>query len=723
MSDDTRATIPAGNGVALPRRVLIANRGEIAVRVARTCRAMGIATVAVYSDADAQAVHVRACDAAVRLPGVTPAETYLRIDLLLDAAARTGADAVHPGFGFLAEAPAFARAVMEAGLTWIGPAPATIEGMGDKLEAKRRMAEAGVPLIPGAALPADADADAVLAVVDEVGLPVLVKAAAGGGGKGMRAVHDRAEAVEAVTAARREAAGVFGDDRVFLERLIERPRHVEVQVLGDLHGGIVHLLERECSIQRRHQKILEESPSPGIDDGVRGAITDAAVAAARAIGYVGAGTVEFIADESRLAARRAGDDLDPTSCFAFLEVNTRLQVEHPVTESVVWLREATTGQLAPLDLVRWQLLVAAGQPLDFAQSDVVSRGHAIEVRLYAEDPANDDLPATGTLTRFEPASRPGIRWEAGVAEGEAVTPHYDPMLAKVIAAAPTRTEAASQLAAELGHTALAGVTTNRDLLVELLREQDFLAGDTTTAYLPERRSQLLAAAGPDPEELDLAAALAAVHQTEQARGHAAVLSTLPAGFANAATFPVQHTFRPPSAASGEAADEQLSVRLYAMRDGTHRVTVHPGLPAGQFDDDEPRRELTLTVHAVDRHHLDVEVAGVRRRAQVLAVPDGPTQVSVDGRRTELTPVPRFAVGARELPQGATLAPMPGTVVDVAVAEGDAVVAGQRLVTVEAMKMEHRVTAAMPGTVAEIAVDTGQQVDADDVLVVVEPDGG
>ena len=725
MSDPVRDSIPAGHGPTLPRRVLIANRGEIAVRIARTCRAMGIDTVAVYADADADAVHVRVCDAAVRLPGVAPAQTYLRTDLLLDAAARSGADAVHPGYGFLAESADFARAVLDAGLTWIGPPPDTIAHMADKLAARRHMAEAGVPLIPGTPLSADADAAAVRAAVDEVGLPALVKAAAGGGGKGMRAVHDRADAVESVAAARREAAAAFGDDRVYLERLVERPRHVEVQVLGDRHGGLVHLLERECSIQRRHQKIVEESPSPGIDDAVRAAITDAAVAAARAIGYVGAGTVEFVADESRLAARRAGEPVAPADCFSFLEVNTRLQVEHPVTESVVRLRDAATGQLRPLDLVRWQLLVAAGLALDVDQSDVVGSGHAIEVRLYAEDPAEDDLPATGTLERFEPAMRPGIRWDAGVDGGAVVTVHYDPMLAKVIAAAPTRAEAASQLAAELEDTALVGVTTNRDLLVALLRDPAFLAGETTTAFLSEHRSRLLAASRPEPADRDLAAVVAAVCRTVHAHRRAPVLSTLPPGFTNAATLPVQHTFR--AASRDDAAgtvDELLTVRLDAERDGTYRGTVHPGLAAGRLDDAVARSTLTVAVQAVDGDHLDVEVAGVRRRAQVVTAGDGPVQVRIDGRRTELTPVPRLATAARELPEGAMIAPMPGTVVDVTVGVGDTVGVGQRLVTVEAMKMEHSVTAAVPGTVVEIAVDAGQQVDADEVLVVVEPaDGG
>ncbi len=713
---DTQTPAGLTTTVALPRTVLIANRGEIAVRIAATCRAMGIATVAVHSDPDADAAHVHACDAAVRLPGATPTDTYLRGDLLLDAAARTGADAVHPGFGFLAEDATFAHAVVEAGLTWIGPMPDTIAAMGDKLEAKQRMAEAGVPVVPGATLPADHDDQQLLNVADELGLPLLVKAAAGGGGKGMRAVHDRAEVVDAVAAARREAASAFGDGRVFLERLIERPRHVEVQVLGDRAGHVVHLHERECSIQRRHQKILEEAPSPGIDDRVRAAITDAALTAAEAIGYQSAGTVEFVVDDAALARRRAGDDVDPAACFAFLEVNTRLQVEHPVTEATVAIRHATTCEPGDLDLVRWQLLIVAGQPLSFTQDQVVARGHAIEVRLYAEDPANDDLPAIGHLAAFAPAHGAGIRWDAGVRAGDDVTPYYDPMLAKVIAVAPTRAEAAARLAAELDATHLLGVTTNRDLLAALLRDEPFLAGDTTTDYLDRRRDALLAATRPAPEVVDLAVALATVHAVEDVRRDAPVLATLPAGFANAATFPVQHTFR-----TDDADGETLTVRLRVRRDGTRTVSVLPGVPAGHLDDDvAPRARFDVVLHDATDDRLDVEVDGVRRGVTVLRGADGATQVAFGRHRVALTAVPRFAGATAPLPQGATLAPMPGTVVDVPVDVGDAVTAGQRLVTVEAMKMEHRITARVDGTVAEVAVAAGQQVDADAVLVVVDP---
>jgi propionyl-CoA carboxylase alpha chain len=421
----------------LPRRLLIANRGEIAVRIARTARAMGITPIGVASDADADSLHARSCTEVVRLPGNTPADTYLRVDLLLEAAERTGADAVHPGFGFLAEDAGFARATVDAGLTWVGPRPETIAAMGDKLAAKRTMAAAGVPVLPGVELTTEHTDAEVHAAGAEVGFPLLVKATGGGGGKGMRTVQDASTLLDAVAAARREAAGAFSDDRVFLERLVARPRHLEVQILGDTHGQVLHLFERECSIQRRHQKVIEETPAPGVTPAVRDALTAAAVDAARTLGYVNAGTVEFVGDESLLSRLRAGDErVDPREAFAFLEVNTRLQVEHPVTEAVVRIRDEVAGAPRDLDLVRLQLLIAAGAPLLFDQDDVLRDGHAIEARLYAEDPAAEYLPSTGTLHVFAPAPGSGIRWDSGVVAGDEVSPFYDPMLAKVIAHAP-----------------------------------------------------------------------------------------------------------------------------------------------------------------------------------------------------------------------------------------------------------------------------------------------
>jgi propionyl-CoA carboxylase alpha chain len=693
-------------------KVLIANRGEIAVRIARTCRELGIGTVAVFSDVDARALHVEACDEAVRLGGATPAESYLRADAIVAAAQRAGADAVHPGYGFLAENAGFARAVTDAGLTWIGPSPDAIEAMGDKLEAKRRMAAAGVPLVPGAELADDLDpAGAEVARTGaEVGFPLMVKAAAGGGGKGMRVVGSAAELAEAVAAARREAAGAFGDDRVFLERFVESPRHVEVQVLGDVHGRVVHLFERECSIQRRHQKVIEESPSPGIDDAVRVALGEAAVAAAEAIGYVNAGTVEFVADEAVLARRRAGEDLDPRGAFAFLEVNTRLQVEHPVTEEVVRVR-TTVGALEPVDLVRLQLLVAMGEPLPFAQDDLVQTGHAIEARLYAEDPGRGYLPATGTLTAFEPAELLGVRYDLGIRAGDTVSTFYDPLLAKVVAAAPTRREAAARLARALDRTVLQGTTTNRDLLVAVLRDGAFLAGETTTAFLDERFGDEQARAfAPSDADVETALIAAALAGATGRRATAPVLATLPTGFSNTAAFDPEVRF--------EVAGEERRVRYRQGRDGAW--TVWPS-PTDDRDAEAPAVEdgQRVLIHTAGADgHLDLEIDGHRQRVRVVGA-DGELQVLTASGRVELTELPRFPDPAGREVAGATLAPMPGAVVTVTVAPGDEVAKGALLVTVEAMKMEHRVTAPFDGTVAGVHVSAGQQVDADQLLVVVD----
>jgi propionyl-CoA carboxylase alpha chain len=732
----------------LPSKVLIANRGEIAVRIARTCRAMGIGTVAVHSDVDAAALHVEVCDEAVRLGGATPAESYLRGDALVEAALRTGAEAIHPGYGFLSEAAGFARQVLDAGLTWIGPSPEAIAAMGDKLAAKARMAAAGVPLVPGMDLTADLGAVTELDldhVAADVGFPVMVKAAAGGGGKGMRVVHDPAELHDAIAAARREAGGAFGDDRVFLERYVAHPRHLEVQVIGDTHGTVLHLFERECSVQRRHQKVVEETPSPGITSGVREALGEAAVAAARAIGYVNAGTIEFIADDAVLARLRDGDDaVDPHDAFAFLEVNTRLQVEHPVTEEVVRVRDRSTGGLEKLDLVRLQLLVAAGEPLPFAQVDVVQRGHAIEVRLYAEDPTNDYLPQTGTLHAYEPAALPGVRWDSGVRAGDEIPTYYDPMLAKVIAWAPSRREAAGLLARELDTTVLVGATTNRDLLVGVLRDPVFLAGDTTTSFLGERFPGGMPAGSASAEAPGAGAGAvgsgasaeasagavglgvrertaliaAALSGAVTRRRSATVLATLPAGFTNAATFE-------PSAVLELPGDAVWTVRHRAERDGSWRVRLVPG---DAPEDGGPHPDATehhVLLHAAAEGavgHLDVEVDGHRQRVRV-ARHEGEVHVATASGRVVVWERPRFPVAGDEEVAGATLAPMPGAVVQVAVATGDTVAKGDLLVTVEAMKMEHRITAPFAGTVGDVRVAAGEQVDADQVLVVVVSEEG
>ena len=733
------------NELRLPRAVLIANRGEIAVRIARTCRAMGIRSVGVASEVDADATHVHACDDVVMIGGASPGESYLRGDALIAAAQRAGADAVHPGFGFLAEDPGFAADVLAAGLTWIGPSPEVIASMGDKLEAKRRMALAGVPLVPGEELPLEPTEADLHAAADRIGLPIMVKAAGGGGGKGMRAVHHLGDLADAVAAAQREAGSAFGDDRVFLERLIARPRHVEVQIVGDAHGQVVHLFERECSVQRRHQKVVEECPSPGIDAEVRAVLTAAASDAARALGYVSAGTVEFVVDEEVLARRRAGEDVPAREAIAFLEVNTRLQVEHPVTEEVVRVRDRLTGALLPIDLVRWQLVIAGGGALPARQEDLVTVGHAIEVRLYAEDVPAGYLPATGTLTAFHVPERPGVRGELGVRVGEVVSPHYDPMLAKVIASAATRTEAAARLATALSLSPIQGVVTNRDLLVAILRHEVFLSGDTTTAYLAEHLDELLAASRPDADATAMAALLAAVHATVAAgpaarAGAAAVLPGLPPAFSPSGVLWAQHHYvaagpaAPPderarsatdhdagSGDDGSASPHHLAVRLRTRRDGSFDVQVLTGVAAGHLDaDGELRFAATARLHRVGADHLDIEVDGHRQRVGVHTDGAGAVQVLSPALGVvELAALPRFPDRAEEAVAGATRSPMPGVVVAVAVEEGAQVAEGAVLVTVEAMKMEHRVTAPQAGTVTEVRVAAGQQVDADQVLVVVE----
>src|SRR6476661_1292058 len=485
-------------------KVLIANRGEIAVRIARACRDAGIGSVAVYADPDRDALHVRVADEAYALGGSTPGDSYLVIDKILKAAADSGADAVHPGYGFLAENAAFAQAVIDAGLTWIGPPPAAIAAMGSKIEAKKLMAAAGVPVLSELDPAAVTDAD----------LPVLVKASAGGGGRGMRIVRTLAELPGAIETAQAEAASAFGDPTVFCEPYVEAGRHLEVQVLADNHGTVWSLGERECSLQRRHQKVVEETPSPMVDDALRAELSAAAVAAAKAIEYVGAGTVEFL-------ARADGT-------FWFLETNTRLQVEHPVTECV-------TG----LDLVAQQLAVAAGERLPATPPE--PRGAAIEVRLYAEDPAAGWRPASGTVrrlavpgvrSRFAVPDRPGIRLDAGVADGTPVGVSYDPMLAKVIAWAPARAEAAARLAAALAGATLHGLTTNRDLLVRSLRHPEFLAGRTDTGFFDRIGLDVLAAPLAGPEEVELAPLAAALAAAAARRRDAPVLGELPSGWRN-----------------------------------------------------------------------------------------------------------------------------------------------------------------------------------------------
>jgi propionyl-CoA carboxylase alpha chain len=651
--------------------VLVANRGEIARRVFRTCRDLGLGTVAVHSDADAGAPHVAEADAAVRLPGVAPADTYLRADLLVEAALRAGADAVHPGYGFLSEQAGFARDVVKAGLTWIGPPADAIEAMGSKVAAKRLVAQAGVPVL----------AELDPATLTEADLPVLVKASAGGGGRGMRVVRSLSELDDQLAAARAEAAAAFGDPTVFCEPYLPTGHHVEVQVLADQHGTVWTVGERECSLQRRHQKILEESPSPLVrrTPGMRDRLLAAARAATTAIGYAGAGTVEFLA---------AGDGR-----FFFLEMNTRLQVEHPVTEAV-------TG----LDLVREQLRVAAGSPLP--ADPPLHSGHAIEVRLYAEDPAQDWQPRTGTLHRlhvpgvtveFATAPTPaGLRLDSGVADGDEISVHYDPMLAKLIAWAPDRAEAAARLAAALARARIHGVSTNRDLLVRVLRHEDFLTGDTDTSFLTTH-----ALVGKDDQpgladpladaDAERLAALAAALSDAAANGHRGPLpSGIPTGWRN---IPSQPQVKRYLGRSGEIETRYRLDRsgLITDQDGTTLISMTPD-------------------------QVVLEISGLRRTFDIARYPD---LVCVDSPLgpVSLRPVPRFVVPGGELAAGSLRAPMPGVVVRVGVAVGDTVEKGQPMLWLSAMKMEHTIAAPHAGTVAELPVRDGQQVELGAVLAV------
>ncbi|WP_019875779.1 acetyl/propionyl/methylcrotonyl-CoA carboxylase subunit alpha [Sporichthya polymorpha] len=652
------------------RKLLVANRGEIAVHVLRTAHELGIATVAVHSDPDADAPFVALADEAVRLPGATPAETYLRGDSVIAAARATGADAVHPGYGFLSENAGFARDCQEAGLTFVGPAPAAIAAMGSKLEAKALMAAAGVPVLPGATVGPGEDARAE---ADRIGYPVLVKAAFGGGGRGMRVVRDPDELAGALEQAAREAASAFGDGTVFLERYVERPRHVEVQILGDAHGTVVSLFERDCSVQRRHQKIVEECPSPAVDAQLRADLGAAAVAAGRAIGYTNAGTVEFLLEES--------------GAFHFLEVNARLQVEHPVTEMV-------TG----LDLVALQIQVAEGRPLPESVRAARLDGHAIEARLYAEDVPAGFLPTTGTLDRFHVPTPPGVRVDSGVSDGSVVGPHYDAMLAKVVAHGETRDEAARRLARVLARAELHGVVTNRDLLVGLLGEEEFLAGRADTAYL-DRHPELT---NPQPAAATrVHAVVAALARQARNRSTALVLAGFPSGWRNAPA--------PPQAVSYAVGGRTYAV-TYTIRD---RGAFGRDVDVAVDGEDLPCRLVTAAPERVV-----LESGGVRRTYRVHTV-GGRTYVDGPDGTAALVELPRLPEPGSVAAPGSLLAPMPGTVVRVLAATGESVTPGQVLVVLEAMKMEHTVTAPAAGTLSRLTVAPGDQVQPQQLIAVIE----
>ncbi len=656
------------------RKLLIANRGEIAVRVAATAHRMGLGTVGLYAEPDANAPHVDAVDRAVALGGATPADSYLRTDAVLKAALENGCDAVHPGYGFLAENPDFAQQVVDAGLVWVGPSPQQIASLGDKIRAKQIAAEAGVPtasavrVTPGEPAP-------------DVALPILVKAAAGGGGRGMRVVRTRHDLEDAVEAASREAASAFGDGTVFLEPFIEKGRHVEVQIMGDRHGSVIHLGDRECSIQRRNQKILEEAPSAGITAETRQALLNGAVALAKHVGYDNAGTVEFLV---------AAD-----GTVSFLEVNARLQVEHPVTEAV-------TG----LDLVELQLKIAAGEPLPVTQDDVTFAGHAIEVRLVAEDPAAGWLPSTGRIERFDIGG--GVRVDSGVRAGTTITPDYDSLVAKVIAHAPTRGEAAARLARSLRTAAIVGPRTNVASLVAVLEDEHFAAAETPTSYLDDH-PDVVAATGPEGDDR-VALLLGAVFAAEQAsRSADPATGFAPSGWRNLRTTGQRQLW--------QLGDEELHVE-YVMR-GSGAALVMLGVPPAPGDDgslpEDARRRIDVRLLDRSSDRQVVELDGVRH---VVTVSTHGSAVHTASRAGSLTWTrrPRFEVHDTDEAGSGPVCPLPGTVIAVYVDPGQSVGAGDVLMVVEAMKMEHKITTVAAATVAEVRYAVGDRVDAGDLLV-------
>jgi 3-methylcrotonyl-CoA carboxylase alpha subunit len=628
--------------------ILIANRGEIACRIVRTARRLGIRTVAVYSDADAKALHVRQADEAVHI-GPSPArESYLVGEKIIAAAKATGAEAIHPGYGFLSENAAFAQAVIDAGLLWIGPNPASITAMGLKDAAKKLMAEAGVPVTPGY-LGEDQSPERLRAEADAIGYPVLIKAVAGGGGKGMRRVDAAEEFADALLSCKREAASSFGDDRVLIEKYIQRPRHIEVQVFGDSHGNVVHLFERDCSLQRRHQKVIEEAPAPGMDEATRAAVCGAAVKAAQAVDYVGAGTIEFIADASEgLRADR----------IWFMEMNTRLQVEHPVTEEI-------TGQ----DLVEWQLRVASGESLPKRQEELSIAGHAIEVRLYAEDASKDFLPAIGDVEIFDLA-RDGVRLEMAVEAGDRITPFYDPMIGKLIVHADDRDEAIETLAGACADAWIWPLKTNAPFLWRALDHPDFRSGDVDTSFIPSRLETLIPPIQPTEDMLKQGAvALLTLEADPNAamlwgQAYEGSLEGIPGAVWREATgFRLNRT-----ASRTVAVNADGSTHMVELPEGWERVPI----------DAERRSGGAVVFHDGDALFVSPSKAG-----------GGGAGASAG--------------------DGAIISPMPGKIIALDVAAGDAVAKGQKLLTLEAMKMEHSLAAPFDGVVAELNAEAGAQV--------------
>jgi 3-methylcrotonyl-CoA carboxylase alpha subunit len=645
------------------RRLLVANRGEIVCRIARTARRLGITTIAVYSDADRGARHTREADEAYHLGAAAAAESYLNIPKLIELARRVGADAVHPGYGFLSENAAFAQACVDAGLIFVGPPAAAILAMGSKSASKAAMALAGVPVAPGYH-GSEQTVQRLTAEADRVGYPLIIKASAGGGGKGMQVVRSTRDVAGAVESAQRLARTSFGDDRLLMERYFPKARHVEVQIFADTHGQIVSLFDRDCSVQRRHQKIIEEAPAPGLRDEVRAAMAEAAIKSARAVGYVGAGTVEFLVDE--------------TQSFYFMEMNTRLQVEHPVTECI-------TG----LDLVEWQLLVAQGAKLPLAQAGIGSRGHAVEGRLYAEDPAHDYLPSVGSIEYLRwPAPVEGLRLDTGVDAGDAISPYYDPMLGKVIAWGETRAIAITRLQQALQDLEIVGVITNRVLLASVLADEEFRRGGVGTDFLANRNSQLLFG---DPAASDADVALAAVWcATRHAGGDDLWQDTRGWRLSSAPTS--QWRLGARTAVVAAQAAQHFTVRI-------------------------AEAEFSISLLVRDTEAMRVELNG-RLHALRMVEAGGTLHLFIEGRHVVIAQlVTDDALQATDgAEEGSLLTPLPGTVVAVHVKPGQAVERGAALITVEAMKMEHTLTAPYAGVVSRIPFGVSDRVAGGAVLV-------
>lgn len=636
--------------------ILIANRGEIACRIIQTAHEMGVRCVAVYVDDDRESPYVKMADQSVRLPD----GGYLDGKEIIKAAKESRAEAIHPGYGFLSENASFARKVIKEGLIWIGPSANAISVMGDKLKAKELAEKAEVPTLPMASSSKDAN---------KIGYPLLIKAAAGGGGKGMRIVHKPKDLNEAIKSAQREAKSGFGDERIFIERYVEKSRHIEIQILGDNHGNIVHLGERECSIQRRHQKIIEESPSPRISEEVRNKMGDAAIKLAQKIKYQSAGTVEFLFD-------------DKTDEFWFLEVNTRLQVEHPVTEEV-------TG----IDLVSEQLRIARGEELGYTQNDIDFIGHSIEARLYAEDPNNDFLPEVGKLIAFEPGHNDDTRWDSGVAEGSEIGTKFDPMLAKIISYAPTRNDAALKLARALESAHIGGIKTNRDFLITCLRSQEFLDGDTTSDFIdrvnPDRKIRL------SPIEIEHVISISALWIQERNRLKANTASFMSSGWTNGRLPKQNITF---------IFDNEEYKVLYKYKRNIGYV-----FEWGKIG----------IIHSADEYGIDAEFNGKRHYSRI-TIKDNNILVHMPFGDVNLEIKPRFVMPGSENIQGSLSAPMPGKVIALNVKKGSKVKAGDVLVILEAMKMEHSIKALEDGVVSKILISKNDQVENGAPLMIVDP---